>query len=220
MINIHNLGAENSLFNQFISEVRSIDTQSDAMRFRKNMERLGEILAYEISKTLPYEKKKITTPLGEVEMNLVKQQPVLATILRAGLPLHQGLLNYFDKADNAFISAFRKHDLDGSFDIQIDYMTSPILKNRTLIIVDPMLATGKSMVLAYKELLSMGAPKHTHIVSVIAATDGIEYIQEHLPHTKCTIWVGAIDQELTAQSYIVPGLGDAGDLAYGVKLQD
>ena len=220
MITTHNLGAQNSLLNQFISEIRSTDIQTDPMRFRRNMERIGELFAYEISKTLSYEKKKIATPLGKAEMNILKQQPVLATILRAGLPLHQGLLNYFDKADNAFISAFRKHDVEGNFEIQIDYMTSPELKNRTLIIVDPMLATGKSMVLAYKELLTMGAPKHTHIVSIIAATEGIEYAQKHLPPTKCTLWLGAVDQELTAQSYIVPGLGDAGDLAYGAKLQE
>jgi len=220
MINVHNLGEINSLFNQFISEIRNVDIQSDAMRFRRNMERLGEIFAYEISKTLPYEKKNIITPLGEVEMNVIKQQPVLATILRAGLPLHQGLLNYFDRADNAFISAFRKHDLDGNFEIQIDYMSSPVLKNRTLIIVDPMLATGKSMVLSYKALITMGMPKHIHIVSAIASVDGIEYIQKHIPTSKCSLWLGAIDQELTAQSYIVPGLGDAGDLAYGSKLQE
>ena len=220
MINVHNLGEENSLFNQFISEIRNVEIQSDAMRFRRNMERIGEIFAYEISKTLTYEKKIITTPLGEVEMNILKQQPVLATILRAGLPLHQGLLNYFDKADNAFISAYRKHDLDGNFEIQIDYMSSPVLKNKTLIIVDPMLATGKSMVLSYRELITMGMPKHIHIVSAIASVDGLEYIQKHIPNTKCSIWLGAIDQELTAQSYILPGLGDAGDLAYGSKLQD
>ena len=220
MVNINNLGVENSLFNQFVSEVRNVDIQNDAMRFRRNMERMGEIIAYEISKTLLYEKRKITTPLGEVEINLLKQQPVLATILRAGLPLHQGLLNYFDMADNAFISAYRKHDLDGSFEIQIDYISAPALKNRTLIIVDPMLATGKSMVLTYRELITLGMPKHIHIVSVIASVDGIEYIQKHLPLTKTTIWLGAIDQELTAQSYIVPGLGDAGDLSYGAKLQE
>jgi uracil phosphoribosyltransferase len=220
MINTRNLGAEDSLLNQFISEVRHVEIQNDALRFRRNMERIGEILAYEISKTLPYEKTMITTPLGEVEMSLIKQQPVLATILRAGLPLHQGLLNYFDRAENAFISAFRKHDLEGNFEIQVDYMSSPMLKNRTLIIVDPMLATGKSMVLAYKELLTMGAPKHIHVVSVIASADGIDFIQKYLPKSKTTIWVGAIDQELTAQSYIVPGLGDAGDLAFGAKQQE
>ena len=220
MIKIHNLGIENSLFNQFISEVRNVDIQNDAMRFRKNMERIGEIFAYEISKTLSYEKKTIITPLGEVEINLIRQQPVLATILRAGLPLHQGLLNYFDQAENAFISAFRKHDVDGNFEIQVDYMSSPVLKNRTLIIIDPMLATGKSMVLAYKELLTMGAPKHIHIVSVIASIDGIDNIQKHMPRSKTSIWLGAIDQELTAQSYIVPGLGDAGDLSFGAKLQE
>jgi len=220
MIKIRNLGEENSLFNQFISEVRDINTQSDSMRFRKNLERIGEIFAYEISKTLSYEKQNITTPLGEVEMNTIKQQPVLATILRAGLPLHQGMLNYFDKADNAFISAFRKHDVEGNFEIQIDYMSSPILKNKTLIVIDPMLATGRSMVLAYKELITMGAPKHIHIVSVIASTDGIEYIQKHLPQSKTFLWLGAVDQELTVQSYIVPGLGDAGDLAFGAKQQE
>jgi len=220
MIKTYNLGTENSLFNQFISEIRNIEIQNDSMRFRRNMERIGEIFAYEISKTLPYEKKIITTPLGEVEMNILKQQPVLATILRAGLPLHQGFLNYFDNAENAFISAFRKHDLDGNFEIQIDYMSSPMLKNRTLIIADPMLATGKSMVLAYKELLAMGSPKHIHIVSVIASVDGIEYVQKHFPSSKTSIWLGAIDQELTVQSFIVPGLGDAGDLAFGAKLQE
>ncbi|MDR2972249.1 MAG: uracil phosphoribosyltransferase [Bacteroidales bacterium] len=217
---IRNLGVENSLFNQFISEVRNTKIQNDAMRFRRNMERIGEIFAYEISKTLPFEKTTINTPLGEVDMNIICQQPILATILRAGLPLHQGLLNYFDKAENAFISAFRKHDVEGNFEIQIDYMSSPMLKNKTLIIIDPMLATGKSMVLTYRELITMGVPKHIHIVSVIASVDGIEYIQKHLPHSKTSIWLGAIDQELTAQSYIVPGLGDAGDLAFGAKLQE
>ena len=220
MINIYNLGENNSLLNQFISEIRNVSVQIDPMRFRRNMERIGEIIAYEISKKLGYEKKNITTPLGEIEMSVIKQQPVLATILRAGLPLHQGLLNYFDRADNAFISAFRKHDVEGKFEIQIDYMSAPTLKNKILIIVDPMLATGKSMVLAYKELLTMGAPKHIHIVSVIASVDGMEYIQKQISPSKTSIWVGAIDQELTAQSYIVPGLGDAGDLAYGAKLQE
>ncbi|MDR0207187.1 MAG: uracil phosphoribosyltransferase [Bacteroidales bacterium] len=216
-MNIVNLGELNSLFNQFISEIRNIEIQNDTMRFRRNLERIGEIFAYEISKTMNYEKKTIVTPLGETEMNLLKQQPVLATILRAGLPLHQGFLNYFDCAENAFVSAFRKHDLEGNFEIQIDYMSSPVLKNKTLIIIDPMLATGKSMVFAFNELLTMGNPKHIHIVSAIASADGIEYAQKYLPIKKCTLWIGALDQELTAQSYIVPGLGDAGDLAYGAK---
>jgi len=216
-MNIINLGETNSLFNQFVSEIRNIEVQNDPMRFRRNLERIGEIFAYEISKTMSYGKKTIVTPLGEAEMNLLSQQPVLATILRAGLPLHQGFLNYFDRAENAFVSAFRKHDLEGNFEIQIDYMSSPVLKNKTLIIIDPMLATGKSMVLAFKELQTMGNPKHIHIVSAIASADGIEYAQKYLPAKKCTLWIGALDQELTAQSYIVPGLGDAGDLAYGNK---
>jgi len=220
MIKINNLGATNSLFNQFISEIRNIDIQNDPMRFRRNLERIGEIFAYEISKTMPYEKKSIITPLGEVEIDILSRQPVLATILRAGLPLHQGVLNYFDKADNAFISAYRKHDEEGNFEIQIDYMSAPLLKGRILVIVDPMLATGKSMALTYRALLTMGAPKHIHIVSAIASVDGVEYIQKYLPQSKTTIWVGAIDQELTAQSYIVPGLGDAGDLAFGAKRQE
>ena len=215
---INNLGETNSLFNHFISEIRNIDVQNDSMRFRRNMERIGEIFAYNISKTMPYEKKTIVTPLGEVEMNIMKQQPVLATILRAGLPMHQGFLNYFDNADNAFVSAFRKHDLEGNFEIQVDYISSPQLKNRILILIDPMLATGKSMLLTYKELQTIGVPKHTHIVSAIASLDGIEYLQKHVSPAKTTLWVGAIDQELTVQSYIVPGLGDAGDLAYGLKV--
>lgn len=220
MKNIQHLGAQNSIFNQFIAEIRNVDIQQDPLRFRRNMERIGEIFAYEISKTFVYQKQEITTPLGELEMELVKQKPILATILRAGLPLHQGFLNYFDNADNAFISAFRKHDLDGNFEIQIDYMSSPEMKNKILILADPMLATGQSMYLAYKALAQTGAPKHTHIVSVIASVDGLNYLQKRLSPNKCTIWVGAIDEELTAQSYIVPGLGDAGDLAFGVKTQD
>jgi uracil phosphoribosyltransferase len=216
-MNICNLGEKNSLFNQFISEIRDVSIQKDPIRFRRNLERIGEIFALEISKTMPFEKRTVVTPLGEKEMSLLAQQPILATILRAGLPFHQGFLNYFDRAENAFISAYRKHDVEGNFEIQVDYMSSPPLKNKILILIDPMLATGKSMILAYKELVTKGTPKHIHIVSAIASADGLEYIQKHLPLKKCTIWIGAIDQELTAQSYIVPGLGDAGDLAYGVK---
>lgn len=217
MKSIRHLGQENSIFNTFISELRNVDVQKDSMRFRRNLERIGEIFAYEISKELEIEVREIVTPLGIANMNLVKDIPVLATILRAGLPFHQGFLNYFDKADNAFISAFRKHYRDGTFEIQVDYISTPVLDDRILILADPMLATGKSMYLAYQELLANGTPKHTHIVSSIASIQGVEYLQSKLSPVNCTIWVGAVDEELTAQSYIVPGLGDAGDLAYGYK---
>jgi uracil phosphoribosyltransferase len=181
------------------------------------MERMGEIMAYEISKTLNYEVREFTTPLGIANVSVPKEQPVIATILRAGLPVHIGLLNYFDKGENAFISAYRKHHKDGSFDIQVEYMASPDLNAKTLILCDPMLASGSSMVLAYQALLKRGTPFHTHIVAVIASTEGLEYVKKHLP-ANVSFWVGAIDEELTAQSYIVPGLGDAGDLAFGVKI--
>lgn len=218
--NIHILGEGNSLFNEFLSEIRSADVQVDSMRFRRNLERLGEIFAYEISKKLRYEKQEVATPLGIAEMSRLTSRPVLATILRAGLPLHQGLLNYFDHGENAFISAFRKYYKDGSFEIQVDYMSSPELDDKTLILADPMLATGQSMVLAYEELMSKGEPEHTHIVCIIASRQGLDYVQQHLSPSKCTLWVGAVDEELTAHSYIVPGLGDAGDLAYGIKTSE
>lgn len=211
-----NLGENNSLFNQFISEIRNIDVQKDSMRFRRNCERMGEIFAYEISKTLSYSKKEITTPLGTSEINLLEEQPVLATILRAGLALHQGLLSYFDKGENAFISAFRKHHKDGTFDIEAEYIASPNIDNKVVILSDPMLASGASIVTTYKSLLEKGTPKKLHIVILIASIQGIEYVKRNLPEN-CCLWVGAIDEELTAQSYIVPGLGDAGDLAYGLK---
>ncbi|MBR4135524.1 MAG: uracil phosphoribosyltransferase [Bacteroidales bacterium] len=211
------LGNNNSLFNEFIAEIRSAEVQVDSMRFRRNLERIGEIFAYEISKTMRYERQEVTTPLGIAEMSRLVDKPVLATILRAGLPLHQGILNYFDRAENAFISAFRKYEKDGTFEIQIDYISSPELDEKTLILADPMLATGQSMVLAYEELLTKGEPVHTHLVSIIASRQGIEYLQRHCSPTNCTLWIGAVDEELTAHSYIVPGLGDAGDLAYGKK---
>lgn len=214
------LGKENSIFNHFIAEIRSENAQQDSMRFRRNLERLGEIFAYEISKTMDYKEREVVTPLGIANMKLMTQKPVLATILRAGLPFHQGLLNYFDDSENAFISAFRKHYRDGSFEIQVDYMSAPDMEGKVLIIADPMLATGKSMILAYEEMLNNGTPKHTHIVCAIASAQGIEYLQKNLSPSKCTIWVGAVDDELTANSFIVPGLGDAGDLAYGNKLND
>ena len=189
------------------------------MRFRRNMERLGEIFAYEISKTLDFETKDVTSPLGVSEMQLIKNCPILATILRAGLPLHQGMLNYFDHADNAFISAYRKHHKNGKFDIELEYVSSPDLDKKTLILVDPMLATGASMEVSYKSLMQFGKPKHTHIVAAIASLEGINYLKRKLNMNRVSIWVGAIDDELTAQSYIVPGLGDAGDLSFGEKLE-
>ena len=208
---------ENSILSQFIAELRDVNIQNEPMRFRRNLERIGEIFAYEISKTLNYEQKQIKTPLGETNMLLPDDEVVLASIMRAGLPFHQGLLNYFDKAENAFISAFRKYHKDGNFDIQFVYLSSPIIENKTLILSDPMLASGSSMVLAYKNMLNKGTPKHTHIVSIIASKEGIEYLRKNVAKDKMTLWVGAVDDELTAKAYIVPGLGDAGDLAYGAK---
>jgi uracil phosphoribosyltransferase len=215
---IINLGSQVSVINQFISELRDIEVQKDSMRFRRNLERCGEIFAYEISRKLEYEEKDVITSLGVANVPVLKEYPVLGTILRAGLPLHQGLLNVFDKSENAFVSAYRKHRKDGEFTIKIEYISSPDLTDRILVLSDPMLATGLSVSLAYKELLGRGKPKHTHIVSVLASTQGVEYIKKHFSKTDVTLWVGAIDDELTAQAYIVPGLGDAGDLAYGKKL--
>jgi len=216
MINI--LSKTNSIFNQFIYEIRDEQIQKDRMRFRRNMERLGEIFAYEISKQLVWENREVTTPLGMLEIPLLKTQPVVASILRAGLPVHQGFLNYFDHADNAFISAYRKPSRIGLFEIQIEYASSPDLEGKTLILCDPMLATGSSMVLTYKELIAKSKPQHTHIVAVLASAQGVEYVQKHLRSSQVTLWVGAIDDELTAEAYIVPGLGDAGDLAFGNKM--
>lgn len=214
---VHILGNTNSVLNNFIAEIRDITIQKDSMRFRRNMERMGEIFAYEISKHLSYSLKEVTTPLGISKVNTINENIVVGTILRAGLPLHQGVLNYFDGAQNAFIAAYRKHHKDGSFDIQVEYVSSPELSDKILILTDPMLATGASMVLTYKHILQRGKPKHTHIVSVLASTEGLNYAKKHLP-SDVTIWLGAVDEELTAQSYIVPGLGDAGDLAYGTKI--
>ena len=215
---IINLGKQNSIFNHFIREIRDVNIQKDAMRFRRNIERIGEIFAYEISKKMTYENNDITTPLGISSESLMIEKPVLATILRAGLPLHQGLLNYFDSSENCFISAFRKHKRGGDFEIKIEYMSSPDLEGRTVILCDPMLASGSSMVLAMEALLSKGKPKHIHVVVTIASSEGIQYFKENLPFRNCTLWLGAEDKEMTAQSYIVPGLGDAGDLAFGEKM--
>jgi len=212
-----NLSDHHSLLTNWIAELRGVEIQKDRMRFRRNHERIGEVAAYEISKTLPFENKEIQTPLGIAESKMIKDQPVLATILRAGLPLHQGLLNFFDQADNAFISAYRKHEKDGSFTISLDYISCPEIEDRMLIISDPMLATGSSLVKTIQFLKEEGRPKQIHIVVAIACTVGIEYVKRVEPAV--TIWCGDIDDELTAKGFIVPGLGDAGDLAYGVKVQ-
>lgn len=212
-----NLGTQVSIVNQFIAELRDSVIQADSLRFRRNMERLGEIFAYEISKKLEFEEKEIITSLGTALVPMLKTNPVLGTILRAGLPLHQGLLNFFDHADNAFVSAYREHRKDDEFAVQIEYTSCPELDGKVLILSDPMLATGHSMFSSYKELLVNGKPAHTHLVSVLASIQGIEYLKRVMPKKGVTIWVGAIDDELTAQGYIVPGLGDAGDLAYGKK---
>ena len=214
---INILGEKNSVFNQFMAEIRDVEVQKDSLRFRRNLERVGELIAYEISKVLPYETRQVRTPLGVSDCNVLAQQPVLATILRAGLPLHRGLLNYFDRAENTFISAYRMHhDDDDAFDVEVEYLASPSLEGKTVILCDPMLATGSSMVLAYKALLERGTPQHIHVATVIASEQGVKCVQQNLP-PETTIWTGAIDSELTPRSYIVPGLGDAGDLAYGSK---
>jgi len=214
---IVNLSDQHSLLSNWIHEIRSADIQKDRMRFRRNLERIGEIAAYEISKVLPFTDTEVQTPLGVSPSKTLKEQPVLATILRAGLPLHQGLLNYFDQADNAFISAYRKHEKDGSFEISLEYISCPDLDNRILIISDPMLATGSSLVKTIHFLKEEGKPREIHIVTAIACTVGIEYVKREEP--AIIIWCGDIDDELTAKGYIVPGLGDAGDLAYGAKVQ-
>lgn len=214
---INNLSKHNSLITNWMSEIRSISTQNDRLRFRRNLERLGEIAAYEISKTLEFESKEFQTPLGSCDINVLKTQPILATILRAGLPLHQGLLNYYDHADCAFMASYRKHHKDGSFEINHEYLTSPKLDNRPLIISDPMLATGSSLVIGLKSMLELGTPSSIHIVSAIATTQGISHVTKHYPQVR--IWTGDIDDELTAKGYIVPGLGDAGDLCFGSKEQ-
>lgn len=201
-----------------MSELRSTEIQTDRMRFRRNLERIGEAMAYEISKKLTWREQETQTPLGLHTSKVLAQQPVLATILRAGLPMHAGLLNYFDKADNAFISAYRKHKRDGSFEISLEYMSCPSLENRDLIICDPMLATGASLVAALHSLKNSGTPSAIHVVTAIAASEGIEYVTLEFGE-QIFIWCGDIDEELTAKGYIVPGLGDAGDLAFGTKSQ-
>ena len=212
-----NLSEEHSLVSNYLSELRDVQIQEDRARFRRNLERIGEISAYEISKKLSWVEKEVTTPLGTSSCKVLDKQPVLATILRAGLPMHAGLLNYFDKADNAFISAYRKHNADGTFEISLDYISCPEMENRVVIISDPMLATGSSLVKTMHFIREEGNPSEIHIVCALACTVGIEYILRAEP--RAIIWCGDIDDELTAKGYIVPGLGDAGDLAYGIKVQ-
>lgn len=215
---IINLSENNSVLNHYIKEIRSVKIQKDSMRFRRNMERIGEIMAYEISKTMHYKAEEVKTPLGIAHTEEIDEKLVISTILRAGLPFHQGFLNYFDGAENAFVSAYRKYKDALKFDIFIEYIASPNLDGKTLIITDPMLATGGSMELAYGALLTKGKPAHIHIATVIASQQAIDYVAGHFPEAKTTIWAAAIDPELNDYSYIIPGLGDAGDLAYGEKL--
>ena len=214
---VHNLSKQHSLVSNWVSELRDVDVQQDRMRFRRNLERIAEVMGYEISKQLETEDVEITTPMGIASCKMLKEQPVLATILRAGLAMHNGLLSYFDRADNAFLSAYRKHHADGTFEISLEYMSCPEIDGRIVIISDPMLATGASLVKAIQYLKEEGEIKELHIVCAIACSVGIEFVLRAEP--KAIIWCGDIDDELTAKGYIVPGLGDAGDLAYGAKMQ-
>ncbi len=215
---VHNFSRQHSLVSNWVSELRNVEVQNDRLRFRRNLERIAETIGYEISKTLEWEEKEITTPMGLANCKVLREQPVLATILRAGLAMHNGLLNFFDHADNAFLSAYRKHHPDGSFEISMEYMSCPELDGRVVIISDPMLATGASLVKSIQFLKAEGDIKEIHIVCAIACTVGIEYVLREEP--QAVIWCGDIDDELTAKGYIVPGLGDAGDLAFGTKMQN
>lgn len=219
MLKINELGKTNSILNNFISEIRNVDIQNDRMRFRINLQRIGEIMAYEISKTIDYKSVNITTPLGIKETMTPCDDVVLATILRAGIPMHQGFLDVFDKADNAFIAAYRKYQKGDDFDIMVEYCASADIDNKVLILIDPMIATGSSLILCLNRLLENGEihPKAIHLASAIASKEGVEYVKENLNGIDATLWTVNIDDELTAKSYIVPGLGDAGDLAYGPK---
>lgn len=216
---IHILNQENSILNKFLAEMRDREVQRDSMRFRRNMERVGEVMAYEISKTLNYTTRLVDTPLGTASIECISDKIVVATILRAGLPFHQGFLNYFDNAESGFVSAYRKSRPDGSFIVNVEYVSTSSLSGKTLILVDPMLATGTSLMLVYDALIRRaGEPEHTHFVAAFASEQGVDYVKRHVSPAKCTLWCAAVDEELTSKSYIVPGIGDAGDLAYGEKL--
>ncbi|MGA1227303.1 MAG: uracil phosphoribosyltransferase [Tamlana sp.] len=218
-MHIHNISQQNSILNTYISEIRSKSIQKDSMRFRRNIERIGEILGYEMSKTLSYKVSNVETPLGISKIALPENDIVLCSILRAGIPLHNGLLNYFDTAENAFISAYRHHKHNPeSFEIIVEYLACPSLKNKTLILVDPMLATGQSMVATFEALKPFGTPKELHLISVIGAQEGVDFVDKHFDNNT-HLWIASIDKKLNEKGYIVPGLGDAGDLAFGEKLQ-
>lgn len=218
MIEVKNLEQHDSLFNHVMAEIRDVEIQRDRMRFRRNLERVGEIMAYEISKTLDYETREVVTPLGVKEVRVLAEQPVLATILRAGLPFHNGMLNMFDQADNAFVAAYRKYDKDDDSEIRVEYFSSPDLNGRVLVICDPLLATGESLVKTIDGLLGDDMePKHIHIAVAVASSEGLNHLRLKLSRKPVTVWVGSIDDELTARAYVVPGLGDAGDLAFGEK---
>ncbi len=213
------LDTQNSIVNKFLAELRNVGVQRDSMRFRRNIERIGEIAAYEVSKCLEYAPQSVTTPLDVAEVALASDSVVVATILRAGLPLHQGVLNYFDDAENAFVSAYRYTDDSGELAIKVEYISTPSLEGKTLILVDPMLATGGSLVAAYDALRARGGePRHTHFISVLGCPEGVKYVTEHTDPSKCTLWCATVDKYLNSHKYIVPGLGDAGDLCYGPKL--
>ena len=216
-MHIHHIGKQNSILNTFLAEIRAVNVQKDSMRFRRNIERIGEILGYELSKNLSFTKKEITTPLGTKETDVINNEVVLCSILRAGLPLHNGLLNYFDNAENAFISAYRKHTSKTDFEIVVEYFASPAIENKTLLLADPMLATGQSLVAVYEAIKKYGTPKEIHLVSVIGSNDGVELIKNHFPENT-HLWIADIDKELNEKGYIIPGLGDAGDLAFGTKM--
>ncbi|GAA3588248.1 uracil phosphoribosyltransferase [Flavivirga amylovorans] len=218
-MNVHNISKENSVLNTFISEIRNINIQKDSMRFRRNIERIGEILGYEMSKSLNYSISKIETPLGNCNIELLDNNIVLCSILRAGVPLHNGLLNYFDTAENAFISAYRHHKHDPeSFEIIVEYLACPNLEGKTLILADPMLATGQSMLATFEALKPFGVPKEVHLISVIGAQEGVDFLESNFD-SETHLWIAAIDDKLNDKGYIIPGLGDAGDLAFGEKLQ-
>lgn len=212
------LGNNNSILDHYLAEIRDISIQTDPMRFRENLNRIGEIFAYEISKEMPFDQQDVTTPLGLAKVPKLSKQPVLATILRAGLASHNGLLRMFDRAENCFISAFRKYTEGGEFEIEFEYMASPLLDEKIVILSDPMLASGKSMEIGYQALFSKGKPEHIHLLAIIASQEGVDYVLENIKDDNVTLWLGAIDPEMTPKSYIVPGLGDAGDLAYGEKI--